>query len=630
VTSSSSLFFTSELIVMTAYRWLPFMAGIMVVIWGTEHAFAVQPNGYPVSNVNLRAGPDTEYPVIVTVPNRAPIAILGCLGDHTWCDVVFQDSRGWMRSIYLAGWYQGYYYPLRDYAPRLGYPIVDFDIDEYWDAYYEDRPFYQERPRWSHAREEGWVDRAVFYDRLEPYGDWVWLQGQYVWVPVNVDRQWRPYTDGRWVYTDRHGWMWVSSEPFGWATYHYGRWGFSNQVGWFWVPGSRWGPAWVSWRSSDEYLAWAPLPPAYDEGLSINIAVAMVPDYYWQVVPTDRFLSVDLRRDIIRDERRFEPLLRDTRPLGNVTIINNNVVVNKVVNVTYIEQKTHEKVVVHQVEKTEDATKAGKVEGAAVEVFQPAAGQAPKTAAPHKPKKIEEVAVESKTKGQGGGKPTTEGLLIPPEIQTPADKAASPPPSPSLPEEAAVPKGKPEGKQKKAKGEPYPEGPPAVQPGGPPLPPPEEAEAPRGKPEGKQKKAKGEPYPEGPPAMQPGGPPLPPPEEAEAPKGKPEGKQKKAKGEPYPEGPPAMQPGGPPLPPPEEAEAPRGKPDGKQKKAKGEPYPEGPPAMRPDMAPPSPPAHDTQAPTGKPEGKQKKAKKGGAPCPEGTVPLDDGTCAPFQ
>jgi uncharacterized protein YraI len=509
--------------VMTTCRWLPIMAAILFTVCG--HARAEEPNAYPLSNVNLRAGPDTEYPVIVTVPNRAPISILGCLGDHTWCDVVFQDSRGWMRAIYLTGFYQGYYYPLRDYAPRLGYPVVDFDINEYWDAYYEDRPFYQERPRWSRAREEGWIDRTAFYDRLDPYGEWVWMQGQYVWVPVNVDRQWRPYTVGRWVYTDRHGWMWVSNEPFGWATYHYGRWGFSNRVGWFWVPGSRWGPAWVSWRSSDEYLAWAPLPPDYDEGVSINIAVETVPDYYWQVVPTDRFLSVDLRRDIVRDENRFEPILRETRPLGNVTIINNNVVVNKVVNVTYIEQKTNEKVVVHQVEKTEDATKAGKIEGAAVEVFQPAADHPRGRAAPQKPKKIEEVAVESKTKGQGGGKPTTEGLLIPPEIKTPKDDAASPPP-PLPPEEAEAPRSKPEGKQKKAKGEP--EGPPAMQ-GASPPPFPGEAEAPRSKPEGKQKKAKGEP--EGPPAMQ-GAPPPPFPGEAEAPRGKPEGKQKKAKGGP--------------------------------------------------------------------------------------------------
>jgi uncharacterized protein YraI len=61
----------------------------------------------------------------------------------------------WMRSIYLAGLYQGYYYPLRDYAPRLGYSVVDFDINQYWDAYYRDRPFYQERTQWSRPRAEG-------------------------------------------------------------------------------------------------------------------------------------------------------------------------------------------------------------------------------------------------------------------------------------------------------------------------------------------------------------------------------------------------------------------------------------------------------------------------------------------
>ena len=74
----------------------------------------------------------------------------------------------------------------------------------------------------------------------------------------------------RWVYTDRYGWMWASNEPFGWATYHYGRWGFSKRIGWFWVPVSRWAPAWVSWRQPDHYLAWAPLPPSYDEGASVD------------------------------------------------------------------------------------------------------------------------------------------------------------------------------------------------------------------------------------------------------------------------------------------------------------------------------------------------------------------------
>ena len=154
--------------------------------------------------------------------------------------------------------------------------MVTFDLGGYWGAYYRNRPFYADRARWGGGSPygEGATNRGAFYNRLAPYGNWMWLQGQYVWVPQNVGPAWRPYTVGRRVYTDRYGWMWTSNEPFGWATYHYHRWGFSNRVGWFWVPGNRWAPAWVSWRSSNDYLAWAPLPPAYDEGVSIEVNVA--------------------------------------------------------------------------------------------------------------------------------------------------------------------------------------------------------------------------------------------------------------------------------------------------------------------------------------------------------------------
>src|SRR5262245_48136280 len=121
---------------------------------------AARPNGYPVTNVNLRAGPGTDYPVIVVVPARSWISIGGCLADYAWCEVIFEGNRGWMRSIYLQGWYQGHYYSLRDYAPRLGYPVVAFDIGPYWDNNYRDRPFYAERARWVGTCGEGWPDRA--------------------------------------------------------------------------------------------------------------------------------------------------------------------------------------------------------------------------------------------------------------------------------------------------------------------------------------------------------------------------------------------------------------------------------------------------------------------------------------
>ena len=84
-----------------SHRRLRFILCVLFALGAAEHAVAQQPNAYPISNVNLRAGPGTDYPVILTVQAQAPISIFGCLGDYTWCDVVFGYNRGWMRSIYL-------------------------------------------------------------------------------------------------------------------------------------------------------------------------------------------------------------------------------------------------------------------------------------------------------------------------------------------------------------------------------------------------------------------------------------------------------------------------------------------------------------------------------------------------
>jgi uncharacterized protein YraI len=661
-------------------------------------AAAPRPNGYPVTNVNLRAGPGTNYPVIVVVPARSWVSIQGCQADYAWCEVISEGNRGWMRSIYLQGWYQGHYYSLRDYAPRLGYPVVAFDIEPYWQSHYRDRPFYGERARWGGNYGEGYTNRSSFYGRLEPYGNWIWLQGQYVWVPGNVGPRWRPYTVGRWAYTQRYGWMWVSNEPFGWATYHYGRWGFSNRVGWFWVPGNRWAPAWVAWRSSNDYLAWAPLPPTSDEGLSINITVGNVPDYYWQVVPNQDFLAPDLPRYIVRDRDRYDPILAGTRPLGNVTVVNNTVV-NNVVNVTYVEQKTNKKVVVYKVERTKDESrgKGGKFKGDAIEVFEPAPEAKPKVAAPTETKPIEKVAAESKTKEQGGGAPTTEELLVPAEVKKPleaeAKPPAPPPPAPKAgegaaapaPEEAAPPPPPPPppAASTEEKAPPASEGattPPAASeapPGPPPsdgaAPPPAASETPPAPPPVKEEtppppaKEETPPPPPAeekapppPPPAEEKAPPPPPPAEEKAPPPPPPAEEKAppppppAEEKAPPPPPPAEKASPPPPPPAEEAAPPPPPPLGegpkpkKRKNMEEQPFEGG----APSFAPPPPPPDDQGAPPSSPQsyernmappssagggddgqrrerdGKPRKKKDRG--CPEGTVALDDGSCAPAQ
>jgi hypothetical protein len=100
-----------------------------------------------------------------------------------------------------------------------------------------------------------------FYEALDPYGAWIEVPGYgYCWQPAEITPDWAPYTEGAWAYTDA-GWTWVSSEPWGGICFHYGRWMRLRNAGWCWVPGLEWGPAWVSWRFSDQTIGWAPLPP---------------------------------------------------------------------------------------------------------------------------------------------------------------------------------------------------------------------------------------------------------------------------------------------------------------------------------------------------------------------------------
>lgn len=133
-----------------------------------------------------------------------------------------------------------------------------------------------------------------FYDALDPYGDWDEVEGYGpVFQPREAqrDRNWRPYTDGEWVWSD-HGWAWRSNETHGWATSHYGRWVRHAREGWMWVPGSEWAPAWVSWRKSDTHIGWAPLPPEAHSGRGFN---ASVDEYYdigarnYNFVPREQF-----------------------------------------------------------------------------------------------------------------------------------------------------------------------------------------------------------------------------------------------------------------------------------------------------------------------------------------------------
>ena len=162
------------------------------------------------------------------------------------------------------------------------------------------------------------VSLETFYDELSPYGVWINdPQYGYVWRPDVDQDDFRPYySNGHWEMT-RYGNTWVSDYDWGWAPFHYGRWHHSGRRGWIWIPDTKWGPAWVSWRSGGGHYGWAPLGP----GINININIGpRIPDYYWVFVPQrsiyySRFPRYDRRRNI--------------NIYNNTVIINNTYVYNR-------------------------------------------------------------------------------------------------------------------------------------------------------------------------------------------------------------------------------------------------------------------------------------------------------------
>lgn len=85
-----------------------------------------------------------------------------------------------------------------------------------------------------------------------------------VWRPTVTPQGWRPYEPCNWVFTKKYGWYYQDPTPWGQIVHHFGRWTNDPQMGWVWVPGDQFSPAWVIWRTSNDYIGWAPTPPDED------------------------------------------------------------------------------------------------------------------------------------------------------------------------------------------------------------------------------------------------------------------------------------------------------------------------------------------------------------------------------
>jgi uncharacterized protein YraI len=109
---------------------------------------AVAQQVFTLRDVDVFAGPSSEYPPIAELPPGTSVQLAGCLSDWSWCDVLFANDRGWVYAGDLGYPYQGDRVVIIEYGPRLRLPVVTFSLQTYWSAHYSARPWFRERDVW--------------------------------------------------------------------------------------------------------------------------------------------------------------------------------------------------------------------------------------------------------------------------------------------------------------------------------------------------------------------------------------------------------------------------------------------------------------------------------------------------
>lgn len=105
-------------------------------------------NAFTTNDASMRAGPGVEYPRVAVIPEDSPVYIHGCLRGFNWCDVGWRRERGWVNGNLLSYAYGGDYVSVDEWGPRIGLPIISFEVRDYWTRYYRDRPWWERRSRW--------------------------------------------------------------------------------------------------------------------------------------------------------------------------------------------------------------------------------------------------------------------------------------------------------------------------------------------------------------------------------------------------------------------------------------------------------------------------------------------------
>jgi uncharacterized protein YraI len=123
----------------------------LIVVAAALPALAAAQEARSGKQINMRAGPARDYPLVASYGPGTPLAVQGCTDGYGWCDVIAPGNvRGWVFAGNILYPWQDQERPLQIFGSVVGIPIITFSIGNYWGSYYPNRPWYRDRDRWEH------------------------------------------------------------------------------------------------------------------------------------------------------------------------------------------------------------------------------------------------------------------------------------------------------------------------------------------------------------------------------------------------------------------------------------------------------------------------------------------------
>jgi uncharacterized protein YraI len=110
---------------MRAKSLIAGVSALAAVIAAPSMAMAL--HAVAVTDLNMRAGPGSQYPIVTTIQSNGQVEILGCLEQGQWCQVNWQGNQGWAYSEYLAITETGEQIYVPQARSVLDIPIVAFE-----------------------------------------------------------------------------------------------------------------------------------------------------------------------------------------------------------------------------------------------------------------------------------------------------------------------------------------------------------------------------------------------------------------------------------------------------------------------------------------------------------------------